>query len=241
MVNGKDTSVVRIPGLTVGGALQLSNTSIIIASLAGVAISLAAMHFMEGSHRKEKWRGERFRNNPHAIKNKIFSDVVAFAADTNQVANNLPRIRAMVNTLNDRIKAQIAAYRSGAITQQQFDSTIRNMYPLILTELGIPPDTVPIHVQQQLDAKIDRIADKILEGQLPVKVKFRMYKNHPELAQLHALGRERALSVGQGHKYGLKRKMAMHTNAGVYLKEIGWNRPGFGGKAHHYAYGRFRE
>ena len=221
-------TTVRIPGLTFGGALQVSNSTIVTTVLGAVAISLIGMHFMngmkKGHERKKEWK----RHSPRAVENKVMQDVVAFATNVDTVAHNLPQIRNMVHTMKDRIKDQIRAYRDGEITQTQFDSSVRNMYPMILTEMGIPANTVPQHVVQKLDATVDRIADRILDGKIPVKVKFRMYKNNPGLAHLHELGRKRALEMGQGHKYGLKRKMAMHTNAAVYLKDSnfgGWSRP----------------
>lgn len=218
---------VRIPGLTFGGALQVSNSTIVTTVLGAIAISLIGCHFMNGMKKHHERKKEWKRHSPRAVENKVMQDVVAFATNVDTVGHNLPQIRNMVHTLKDRIKDQIQAYRSGDITQSQFDASVRNMYPMILNEMGIPANTVPQHVVNKLDASIDRIADRILEGKLPVKVKFRMYKTNPGLAHLHELGRKRALEVGEGHKYGLKRKMAMHTSAGTYLKDanFGWTRP----------------
>lgn len=219
---------VRIPGLTFGGALQVSNSTIVTTVLGAIAISLIGCHFMNGMKKHKERKKEWKRHSPRAVENKVMQDVVAFATNVDTVGHNLPQIRNMVHTLKDRIKDQIQAYRSGDITQSQFDASVRNMYPMILNEMGIPANTVPQHVVNKLDASIDRIADRILEGKLPVKVKFRMYKTNPGLAHLHELGRKRALEVGEGHKYGLKRKMAMHTSAGTYLKDAnfaGWQRP----------------
>lgn len=216
MVN--DTSVVRIPGITVGGALQVSNTTVVTLALASIAATFIGLHLLNGAKEGHHRRKERWRNSPHAIENKVMRDVVAFASNVNTVSQNLPQIRNMVHTLKDRIKDQIRAYRSGDISQSEFDNSVRNMYPMILNEMGIPANSVPVHVTNKLDATIDRVADKIADGQLPVKVKFRLYKNHPGLAQIHELGRQRALSRGLGNKYGLKRVMGMHTKAGVYLR-----------------------
>lgn len=234
----KDTAVVRIPGLSFGGALQVSNSTVIATVVGAIAISLLGCHFMssmkKGHNRKKEWK----RHSPRAVENKVMQDVVSFATNVNTVAHNLPQIRNMVHTMKDRIKDQIRAYRSGEITQSQFDASVRNMYPMILNEMGIPANTVPQHVVNKLDASVDRIADKILSGQLPVKTKFRMYKTNPGLAHLHDLGRQRALEMGQGHKYGLKNKMAMHTNAGVYLKDVGWRRDDFPGKGKAWGHNR---
>jgi hypothetical protein len=207
---------IRIPGLTFGGALQVSNTTIVTAALAGVAISALIMHCLNYNHKGKHMQKEWKRHSPKAIQKQIFQDVVSFAADAHQVGQNLPAVRNVITTMNNQIRGTIDAYRRGDITAQQFDTTVRNMYPAVLEELGIPPSNVPMNITRNLDNKIDRIADRILEGQIPVKVKFRMYKNHPGLAKMHELGRERALEMGQGHKYGLHRQ-AMHTSAGVYL------------------------
>jgi hypothetical protein len=226
-----DVTTVRIPGLTLGGAIQVSNTTVITTALAAVGLALVGCHFMNGMkkahHNKKEWK----RHSPRAVENKVMQDVMAFATNIHTVADNLPQIRNMVHTLRDRIKDQIRSYRAGEITQAQFDASVRNMYPMILTELGIPANTVPQQVVNKLDATVDRIADRILEGKIPAKVKFRMYKTNPGLAHLHDLGRQRALEVGQGHKYGLH-KQAMHTSAAVYLKDAnyGWSRPDFPGK-----------
>lgn len=228
MVN--DTSTVRIPGLSFGGALQVSNTTIVTIVLGAIAASLVGMHFMNGM-RKAHWKKKDWkRHSPNAIEDKVMGDVMAFASNIHTVGNNLPQIRNMVHTLRGRIKNLIDSYRAGEITQAEFDSTVRNLYPLILDEMNIPANTVPQHVVNKLDASIDRIADKILEGKIPAKVKFRMYKNHPGLSELHELGRQRALQVGRGHKYGLKRVTSMHTNAGIYLKDVGYKREDFPGK-----------
>jgi hypothetical protein len=228
---GNDVTTVRIPGLTFGGAIQVSNTTIITTALAAVAISLIGCHFMGGMKKGKEKRKEWKRHSPQAIENKVMKDVMAFSTNINTVAHNMPQIRNMVHTLNGRIKDQIRAYTAGEITQAQFDSSVRNLYPVVLNEMGIPANTVPQHVVNKLDATIDRVAEKILEGRLPVKVKFRMYKNNPGLSQLHDLGRKRAMEMGRGHKYGLQQQ-AMHTSAGIYLKPASsssnfgaWQRP----------------
>lgn len=213
-----DVSVVKIPGITVGGALQVSNTTVVTLALASIAATFIGLHLLNGAREGHHKRKEMWRNNPMAIENKVMRDVVAFASNVNTVSNNLPQIRNMVHTLKDRIKDQIRGYRAGEISQSEFDNSVRNMYPMILDEMGIPANSVPAHVTNKLDATIDRVADKIASGQLPVKIKFRMYKNHPGLAQIHELGRQRALERGLGHKYGLKRVMGMHTDAGIYLR-----------------------
>lgn len=234
----QDTATIRIPGLTVGGALQVSNTTVVTGVLGAIAISLIGMHFMNGMHKAKHRKKERFRNSPQAIENKVMGDVMAFASNIHSVGNNLPQIHNMVKTLRGRIKNQISAYRSGDLSAQEFDASVRNLYQMILDEMDIPPNTVPQHVVQKIDGMVDRVADRILEGKIPVKVKFRMYKNHPGLAQLHELGRERALEVGKGHKYGLKNKMAMHTNAGIYLKDVGWRRDDHPGKGKAWGHNR---
>lgn len=218
--NGNDTTSVRIPGITFGGALQISNTTMIVTALSAVAITLAGMHFMKGMKKGKDFKKEWKRHSPRAVKNKVMRDVMSFASNIHTVGHNLPQIRNVVQTLDGRIKNQIQAYENGDITAQQFDASVRNMYPMVLTELGIPANTIPQQVTNRLDATVDRIADRILEGKLPVKVNFRMYKNYPGLTQLHELGRERALSSGKGHKYGLR---TMSTPAGVYF--AGWQRP----------------
>lgn len=228
MVN--DVATVRIPGITAGGAIQISNAAIVTTVLGAIAISLLGSHFMNGM-KNAKWKKKhKMRTNPRAIENKIVKDVMAFSTNIETTAHHLPQIRNLTHTMKDRIKDQIRAYRAGEITQTQFDNNIRNMYQMVQTEMGIPANTIPQHVTQKIDASIDRIADRMLEGKIPVKIKYRMYKTNPGLSQLHALGRQRALEMGQGHKYGLKNKMAMHTSAGVYLKDVGWNRDNFPGK-----------
>ena len=67
-------------------------------------------------------------------------------------------------------------------------------------------------INRKFDNQIDRIADQILEGKLPAKIKFRMYKNNPGLAQLHDMGRRRAAEMVGGPV------QSMHTSAGVYLR-----------------------
>ncbi len=214
-----DIQSVRIPGLTFGGALQVSNTTVITAALAGVALSLVAMHCMSYNKQGKEWHKERKRHSPRAIEKKVLDDVVSFATDVHTVANNLQPVRNMIHTMRPRINATIDAYNRGEMTAEQFDSTIRNLYPIVAEELGIPVNSLPQGINRKFDNKIDRIADSILAGELPAKIKFRMYKTHPGLAQLHELGRKRALEVGQGHKYGLyKHPVAMHTSAGVYLR-----------------------
>lgn len=229
MANGNDdTARVKIPGLSLGGAIQISNATMVTAVLGGIALTLVGCHFLNGHKKAKKWMKNKKRMNPDYIENKVFSDVMSFAANVNPNASTIVPIRNMVHRVRGRIKDLIQSYRSGDITAQEFDASVRNLYPLILDEMDIPPNSVPQHVVNQLDATIERVSDKILSGQLPVKIKTRMYKNHPGLATLHELGRERALSQGLGNKYGLKRKMAMHTNAGVYLKDAnyaGWMRP----------------
>lgn len=221
---------IRIPGLTFGGALQVSNTTIVTGALAGVAIAALVMHCLNYNHKGKHMQKEWKRHSPKAVQNQIFQDVVSFAADAQQIGQNLPAVRNVITSMNNQIRGTIDAYRRGEITAQQFDTTVRNMYPEVLEELGLAASDVPVKIANNLDAKVDRIAERILEGQIPVKVKFRMYKDHPGLAKMHELGRERALEMGRGHKYGLQ---AMHTSAGVYLKP--WQRPGFKGKAwgHH--------
>lgn len=226
--NNKDVANVKIPGLSFGGALQVSNSTVVAMVVGAIAISWLGCNIMSGMKKARNKKKEWKRHSPRAVENKVMQDVMSFATNIDTVAHNLPQIRNMVHTMKDRIKDQIRAYREGEITQAQFDSSVRNMYPMILTEMGIPANTVPQHVVQKLDASVDRIADKILSGQLPVKTKFRMYKTNPGLAHLHELGRQRALEMGLGHKYGLRNKMAMHTNAGVYLKDSNygaWVRP----------------
>lgn len=212
-----DITNVRIPGLTVGGALQVSNTTVITAALAGVALSLVAMHCMSYNKKGKEWHKERKRHSPRAIEKKVLDDVISFSTDVHTVANNLPTVRNLIHTMRPRINATIDAYNRGELSKTEFDSTIRGLYPMVTEELGIPVSSLPLGINRKFDNQIDRIADSILEGRLPAKVKFRMYKNHPGLAQMHELGRQRALEVGQGNKYGLH-KQAMHTSAGVYLR-----------------------
>jgi hypothetical protein len=220
-----DTAVVRIPGLTFGGALQISNATVVTTALAAVAISLIGMHCLGGMKKAEKYKKEWKRHSPRAIENKVMRDVMSFSTNIHTVANNMPQIRNMVKTLRGRIRNQIQAYESGDITRQEFDTSVRSLYQMVLNEMGIPANSVPQHVVNKIDAMVDRVANGILDGNIPAKVKFRMYKNHPALSQLHELGRQRALEVGRGHKYGLK---ALHTSAGIYVKP--YEREGFKGR-----------
>ena len=98
------------------------------------------------------------------------------------------------------------------MTADQFDSTIRGLYPMVTEELGIPTNSLPQGINRKFDNKIDRIADSILAGELPAKIKFRMYKNHPGLSQLHEAGRRRAAEMID------RPVQSMHTSAGVYLR-----------------------
>lgn len=216
------TEVVRIPGLTFGGALQVSNTTVITAALAGVALSLVAMHCMDYNKKGKHWRKEWKRHSPRAIENKVLNDVVSFAANVHDVANNLPAVRNVIHTMRPRINATIDAYNRGELTAEQFDSTIRNLYPMVTEELGIPVDSLPAGINRKFDNQIERIADSIVAGEIPAKIKFRMYKNHPGLARLHDMGRRRAAELVDGPV------QAMHTSAGVYVK--GWEREGFKGR-----------
>ena len=207
------TETVRIPGLTFGGALQISNTTVITAALAGVALSLVAMHCMDYNKKGKHWRKEWKRHSPGSIEKKVLSDVVSFATDVHQVANHLPAVRNVIHSMRPRINATIDAYNRGELTAEQFDSTIRGLYPMVTEELGIPVDTLPLGINRKFDNQVDRIADSILEGKLPAKIKFRMYKNHPGLAALHDMGRKRAAQLVN------RPVQAMHTSAGVYLRQ----------------------
>ena len=207
------TETVRIPGLTFGGALQISNTTVITAALAGVALSLVAMHCMDYNKKGKNYRKEWKRHSPRAIEKKVLHDVVSFATDVHQVANNLQPVRNVIHTMRPRINATIDAYNRGELTAEQFDSTIRGLYPIVTEELGIPVDSLPAGINRKFDNKIDKIADSILEGKIPAKIKFRMYKNHPGLAQLHDMGRRRAAELVN------RPVQAMHTSAGVYLRQ----------------------
>jgi len=209
-----DIQTVRIPGLTVGGALQVSNTTVITAALAGVALSLVAMHCMSYNKQGKNWHKERKRHSPRAIEKKVLADVISFATDVHTVANNLPAVRNVIHTMRPRINATIDAYNRGEMSSEQFDSTIRNLYPMVAEELGIPINSLPAGINRKFDNKIDHIADAILKGQLPAKVKFRMYKTHPGLSQLHDMGRRRALQLAN------RPVQSMHTSAGVYLREM---------------------
>ena len=206
------TETVRIPGLTFGGALQISNTTVITAALAGVALSLVTMYCMDYNKKGKHWRKEWKRHSPGAIEKKVLNDVVSFATDVGTVANNLPAVRNVIHTMRPRINATIDAYNRGELTAEQFDSTIRGLYPMVTEELGIPVNTLPHGINRKFDNQINRIADSIVAGELPAKIKFRMYKNHPRLAALHDMGRRRAAEI-------LDRPVqSMHTSAGIYLR-----------------------
>ena len=207
----QDITSVRIPGLTFGGALQVSNTTVITAALAGVALSLVAMHCMDYNKKGKNFHKEWKRHSGRAVEKKVLDDVVSFATDVHTVANNLQPVRNFIHTMRPRINATIDAYNRGEMSAEQFDSTIRNLYPMVAEELGIPVNSLPQGINRKFDNHIDRIADSILEGKIPAKIKFRMYKNHPGLSQLHDMGRRRALE--RAHT-----TQAMHTSAGVYLR-----------------------
>src|SRR5215210_3065927 len=104
---------IRIPGLTFGGAVQLSNTTVVTTALAAVAIALVGCHFMNGMKKGHNNKKGWMRNSPRAVENKVMQDVMSFATNIHTVADNLPQIKNMVHTLNGRIKDQIRAYRDG--------------------------------------------------------------------------------------------------------------------------------
>ena len=208
-----DVSVVRIPGVTVGGALQVSNTTIIALALAGIVLSVGAMHCLSYNKQGKNWNKERKRHSGRRIEKKVLDDVISYATDVTKVAHSLPAVRNLIHTMRPRINATIDAYNRGEMSKEQFDSTIRNLYPMVTQELGIPVNALPAGINNKFDNKIDKIADSILEGKLPAKIKFRMYKNHPGLAAMHEMGRKRALSMANTNY-----AQALHTSAGVYLR-----------------------
>lgn len=192
MANGNDT-IVKIPGITVGGALQVSNTTVVMVTLASVAAAIIGMHTMKRWDRNDRKHQRRRGMRTGVLQNKVLHDVISYSADAQQVGRNLPQIKNVVRSLQSRIQDLKRAYYRGEITKAAFDTEIGSMYQQVLTELNIPPNTVPIHITNQFNAKIERLADKIEEGHLPVKLRSRLWKNHPRLASFYAAGRDRYL------------------------------------------------
>ena len=122
---------------------KLANTTVITAALAGVALSLVAMHCMSYNKKGKEWHKERKRHSPRAIEKKVLDDVVSFATDVHTVANNLQPVKNVIHTMRPRINATIDAYNRGELSQSEFDSTIRGLYPMVTEELGIPVNALP--------------------------------------------------------------------------------------------------
>lgn len=181
-----------IPGITVGGALQLSNTAIIATVLGVAALGMFGANFMK-NHNKNKWRHKRnMMSHPKVVENNVIRDVVSYATDVNMVARNLRPIGNFVRTMRPQMNELIKRFRRGEITQEEYTNEINGLYERVLMELNIPQNTIPKQITNTINAKIDRIADKIEQGKIPRNIKFRMWKNHPDLDALHKIARGRA-------------------------------------------------
>ena len=237
MTNGNDTSIIRIPGLTFGGAIQLSNTTVIMTVLGAIAVSVIGMHTLTKGKKEWKRRNNRRGMRTGVLQNKVLHDVISYSADATQVGRNLPQIKNVVRSLQGRIQDLKRSFYRGEITKAAFDVEIGSMYQQVLTELNIPPNTVPIHLVNQYNAKIERLADKVEEGRLPTKLNFRLYKNHPDLNAFYVAGRNRAVQrnatanvlgweregfPGQGKAWGHRRDDPLFPGAGSHY--AGWMR-----------------
>jgi hypothetical protein len=189
MANG--SSVISIPGLTIGGALQVSNSTVIMLTLGAVAASIIGMHTMKKWKKDSSYDRKRRGMRTGVLQNKVLHDVISYAADAQQVGRNLPAIKNAVRLLRDRIQDLKRSYFRGEITRAAFDTEIASLHQQVQAELQIPENPRPYHLINQFNARIDRLADKIEEGRLPRKINFRLYKNHPNLAAFYAAGKAR--------------------------------------------------
>jgi hypothetical protein len=193
MANGSSSSVISIPGLTVGGALQVSNSTIVMLTLGAIATSIIGMHAMKRWSKNSKQDRRRRGMKTGALQNKVLHDVISYSADAQQVGRNLPQIKNAVRLLQSKIQDLKRAYFRGEISRSAFDIEIASLHQQVQAELNLPTNPRPFHLINQFNAKIDRLADKVEEGRLPTRLNFRLYKNHPRLNAFYVAGRERAM------------------------------------------------
>lgn len=219
MANG--SSIVRIPGVTIGGALQLSNTTVVVATVGAVAAAMFGLYCIDGWKKEKKRKQHRLMTNPDVIENSIMHDVMSYATNTGTIANNLMPIRNLVHSMRSRIKDLIQRYRRGEIGKPEFVSEINGLYARVLAELNIPQNTIPVNIVNNINAKVDGIVNAIESGQIPLKIQGRLYKNHPELAEYHNLAKERVMQRAGQFNWGQIKKKAF-LGGGSYAKDGSW-------------------
>lgn len=219
MANG--SSIVRIPGLTVGGALQVSNTTVVVATVGAIAAAMFGLYCIDGLKGMKRRKQERLMTNPDVVENSIMHDVMSYATNTGTIANNLLPIRNLVHSMRSKIRDLIQRYRRGEIGKAEFVSEINGLYARVLAELNIPQDTIPVNITNNINAKVEQIVNGIEAGTIPFKLKTRVYKNHPELAEYHNLAKERVMQrVGQFNWGQIKKKAFL--GGGSYAKDGSW-------------------
>lgn len=218
MANG---SIVRIPGLTVGGALQVSNTTVVVATLGAITAAMFGLYCIDGWKKDKKRKQHRMMTNPDIIESSVMRDVMSYATNIGTIGNNLIPIRNLVHSMRAGIKDLIQRYRRGEIGKAEFVAEINGLYARVLAELNIPQNTIPVNIVNNINAKVDSIVNAIEAGQLPLNIKSRLYKNHPELAEYHNLAKERVMQRAGQFNWGQIKKKAF-LGGGRYAKDSSW-------------------